>query len=204
MKSSHIKAALSIALALSLGTIATTSHAKLVVNETTQEVQAYDYFKKNLLYKYQVKTNDQIILPLDIADLPLVKGSIIKDQNKLPNLFSSNNKVLSDYLSQNKQAGDLFVKLQKRLAATTQGKVSKSMTLSQALNEEALFKFLEIKVTPQTVTPEILDYLKARGLDQKELSALSKWSHRNVKSPEYVETIAGAIATELNNSYNRR
>lgn len=202
MKPSQNKAALSFALALTMGIFATSSNAKLYVQETTNEVQAYGYYKYDLANKYRAKTNDQIILPIDIADIPVVEGSVIQESNKLPNLYSAHNEVLSNYLRQNKQAGELFNKYQKRLAVTSQGKVPKSMTLEKALNEEALYKFLDLQVTPTTISPELLDYLQARGLNQNELSALTTWGQRNASSPEIQLTIAGAIATELNNSYN--
>lgn len=203
MKPSQKKATL-IALALAMGVVTAQSNAALVVNVNVAPVEARDYFKHNIEAKYQAKTNDQIILPLDIADLPIVQGSLIKDQNALPNLFKSNDKKLTQYLGQNKQAGELFKKYQLRVVALHAGKAPQDLTLEQALNQEALFKFLDSKVTPNTISSEMLQYLEARGLDSTEIGALKSWGKRYTQSPELTDSVSGAIATELNNSYNRK
>lgn len=202
MKPSQNKATI-LALALAVGVVSAQSNAALVVNVNVAPVEAQVYFKQTIESKYHAKTNDQIILPLDIADLPIVKGSLISKSDALPNLFKSNDKKLTQYLSQNKHAGSLFKNYQKRLAALHEGKAPQDLTLEQALNQEALFKFLDIQITPQTISTELLQYLEARGLDSNELGALAKWGKRFGQTQDLVDTVSGAIATEQNNTYNR-
>ena len=202
MKFSSKKAGLLVLATLSFGVVSAT-HAEVTLSEVTQEVEAFQYYKQSVEYKYHPKTEDQILLPNDIGSMPVVAGLVVDSEKTLPNLHKWSAKKLQQYLEQNQQAGDLFKKYQKRLAAVSNGMPLRDGTLEKVLNEEALYKFLDIQVTPSTISPELLAYLDLR-MSNSDIQTLLKWSNRYKASPELPATVGTAIATEQNLQLNRK
>lgn len=130
---------------------------------------------QNLFYIYQPKTNDQVILPVDMADLQLHS---MKDNFWSRLSFLGKKDALTIYLSQHKKAKRFFELYQKRMIAWNNGEAGENMTVEKAINQEALFPFLKIQLVSNQTTDDMLKYLDAR-LSAKDYDIVQRWVSNN-------------------------
>lgn len=156
------------------------------------EKKRIDEFQReyqNLFYIYQPRQNDQVILPVDIADIRL--HTFKTDFWSRLALFGQEKK-LSVYLDQHKKAKRFYSLYQQRVLAWHGGSVPTSgMTVEKAINEEALFPFLKIQLVSNETTGEMLKYLDGR-LSAKDSDIVKRWVFANAN-----ESITADVATVI-------
>lgn len=154
---------------------------------------------QNLLYTYQAKTNDQVILPVDIADIQL---HTFKDNFWSKLSFFGKKKALSVYLDQHKKAKRFYGLYEQRMIAWHKGVAPDNMTVEKAINEEALFPFLKIQLVSNQTTDEMLKYLDGR-LSAKDSDIVKRWVFSNSDksiSANVAEVITQGILEQKNAS----
>ncbi|HGF9504075.1 TPA: hypothetical protein ACJEU7_001270 [Acinetobacter baumannii] len=139
--------------------------------ENSYEKLLYEYQLKNLNHVYAPKTEDQMILPVDIADMKMRK--IYSGYETTDDLANKKDK-LSVYLSQNKQAQHFVGLYKQRVMGWHDGLTPRLISIEQALNEEALFPFLDIVIDPKNFDEDKRKYFEKR-LNLLDFMFLQKW-----------------------------
>lgn len=171
-----------------------------VINQAEQKRKTeFDREYQNLLYIYQPKTNDQVILPVDIAD---IRVHTFKNGfwSKLSLLGKKD--ALSVYLSQHNKAQRFYRLYEKRMIAWHNGMAPNNMTVEKAINEEALFPFLKVQLVSNQTTDDMLKYLDGR-LSAKDSDIVKRWVFSNGDkgvSSSVAEVIAQGILEQKNAS----
>lgn len=163
------------------------------------EVQKYE--RSVLIHNYSPRTNHQILLPLDIADIHVKKVKGIGYETNFD--LSGKKDKLSVYLSQNKHALHLLGLYKQRILAWNNGVPPSGTTVQNAIDQEALFKFLEIELTSTTTTPEMLTYFEKR-LGSKEIDILRNWVSANSDegvTKSVVDILSESLATSKARTY---
>lgn len=141
---------------------------------------------------YAPKTNDQMYLPLDIAD---IKMNRVEDGYLSKSELLSKKDKLSVYLSQNAQARHFVGLYKQRVLAWSSGEAPKGMTVERALNIEALYPVLSIELQPNTTNLEMLKYFENR-LNAKDFFMVKHWV--DTGQPDEKKTVADIIV-EMSN-----
>lgn len=155
----------------------------------------YDYEYANYLHVYSPTTRSQIILPADIADLKIKR--ITSEPYKTAASLEGRKDRLSVYMLQHDQARHLFGLYRQRIAAWHGGKPELKVTIQQAADREALFKFLDVELVSNAVTADMLKYFEHR-LSVKDFDLLKKWieAHKHHASKAKVIDILAHGATQ--------
>lgn len=140
----------------------------------------YEGYSSRLIEAYGPKTEDQMYLPRDIADIPIKK---VTDGYLTKSEISNKNDRLSIYLSQNQQALRFVGLYKQRILAWNEGYASNGMTVEKALNIEALYPFLDMRIKPETTTSSMLQYFENR-LGVRDFYNLQRWVAFSTKGEE--------------------
>ena len=129
------------------------------------------HLRSKIAANYAPRTEYQMYLPLDIADIPVlhVKEGYLTNAD-----LKGRKDKLSIYLSQNKQAQHFFGLYKQRILAFHGGTAPLGMTIEEGMNEEAVFDFLSIQLDAFRVTELQLAYF-ANRLSAGDYTILAAW-----------------------------
>lgn len=161
------------------------------LNEKYKE-DLFNYEKSRLLHTYSPKTEYQMYLPLDIADIPVFRVKTGYQSNF--DLIDKKDK-LSVYLLQNKQAQHFFGLYKQRILAWNAGIPASDATVEIAMNQEALYPFLTMVLDSDRTTPEMMAYFEKR-LGSKDMDNLRNWVLFNSETSTLLDVLANELVKQ--------
>lgn len=127
---------------------------------------------EQLKRQYSPKASNELILPVDIADIRLKKTKHgYRDKFRLV----GERDALSVFLAQSKQAAHYLGLYQQRRLAWHQGKPDNHITVEQAINREVMFDFMKIELDSSQTSVDQLNYLDRR-LSTKHADIVRSWT----------------------------
>lgn len=129
--------------------------------------------------QYAPKASNELILPVDIADLRLKKSKLgYRDKFRLV----GERDKLSVFLSQSKSAAHYLGLYKQRRLAWHQGKPDAHITVEKAINREVMFDFMTIELDSVHTSVDQLAYLDKR-LNTKDADVIRSWAIRHSQIP---------------------
>lgn len=134
---------------------------------------------------YSPKLSNQVVLPVDIADIRLKK--IKKGYQDAFDLAHEKGK-LPVYLRQHKKAAHFLGLYNQRYLGWHDGKPKSGTTVERAINNEADFDFLSLVLTSDQVDLNQLAYLDKR-LSVRDADAVRSWVVKNANESKQLSVL---------------